>query len=140
MGSAKSNIGHLKAGAGAAGLLKAVWALHEKLLPPTLNSERPNPNIPFAETPFYLNHDLREWSQQAGTPRRAGVSAYGFGGTNFHVVLEEHTPGLASGNGRTVHAAASLPRDSSARFSRVSIAKKHRTRARRARRCPSARP
>ncbi|MCW5852349.1 MAG: acyltransferase domain-containing protein, partial [Anaerolineae bacterium] len=93
LGSAKSNIGHLKAGAGAAGLLKTVMAVHDKLLPPTLNAERPNPNINFAATPFYLNHDLREWPQPQGFPRRAGVSAYGFGGTNFHIVVEEHIPG-----------------------------------------------
>ena len=53
----------------------------------------PNPGIDFAATPFVLNHDLREWKPKDGTPRRCGVSAYGFGGTNFHVVLEEHVPG-----------------------------------------------
>ncbi len=93
LGSAKSNIGHLKAGAGAAGLLKATMALYHKVLPPTLNAEQPNPNIDFAHSPFQLIHETREW-QKNGTPRRAGVSAYGFGGTNFHVVLEEHVPGL----------------------------------------------
>jgi malonyl CoA-acyl carrier protein transacylase len=93
LGSAKSNIGHLKAGAGAAGLLKAVWAVHEKALPPTLNAEPPNPGIDFASTPFVLNHELAEWKARNGAPRRCGVSAYGFGGTNFHVVLEEHVPG-----------------------------------------------
>jgi malonyl CoA-acyl carrier protein transacylase len=94
LGSAKSNIGHLKAGAGAAGLLKTTMALYEKLLPPTLNAERPNPNIDFAATPFYLSHEPREWERPGGFPRRAGVSAYGFGGTNFHVVMEEYVPGL----------------------------------------------
>ncbi|MFZ2361947.1 MAG: beta-ketoacyl synthase N-terminal-like domain-containing protein, partial [Anaerolineae bacterium] len=94
LGSAKSNIGHLKAGAGAAGLLKAVMAVHEKVLPPTLNAERPNPNADFSNSPFILNHDLREWAKPNGFPRRAGVSSYGFGGTNFHVVLEEHVPGM----------------------------------------------
>ncbi|HMQ34980.1 MAG TPA: acyltransferase domain-containing protein, partial [Chloroflexaceae bacterium] len=94
LGSAKSNIGHLKAGAGAAGLLKTVFALHEKVLPPTLNSERPNPNIDFAATPFYLLHEPREWERPSGHPRRAAVSAYGFGGTNFHIVLEEYVPGM----------------------------------------------
>ena len=93
LGSAKGNIGHLKAGAGAAGLLKATMALHDKILPPTLNAERPNPNINFEQTPFYLLHEAQEWSKQNGTPRRCGVSAYGFGGTNFHIVLEEHIPG-----------------------------------------------
>ncbi|HEU5103287.1 MAG TPA: beta-ketoacyl synthase N-terminal-like domain-containing protein, partial [Roseiflexaceae bacterium] len=96
LGSAKSNIGHLKAGAGAAGLLKTVMALHEKILPPTLNSERPNPNIDFPATPFALNHTAREWERPSSHPRRAGVSAYGFGGTNFHLVLEEYVPGLST--------------------------------------------
>src|SRR3954469_11829205 len=96
LGSAKSNIGHLKAGAGAAGMLKTVMALHEKILPPTLNSERSNPNIDFPATPFALNHAAREWERRSGYARRAGVSAYGFGGTNFHVVLEEYVPGLST--------------------------------------------
>ncbi|RIK35107.1 MAG: beta-ketoacyl synthase, partial [Chloroflexi bacterium] len=95
LGSAKSNIGHLKAGAGAAGLLKTAMALHHKQLPPTLNAQRPNPAIDFAATPFFLNHELQAWPQPAGAPRRAGVSAYGFGGTNFHLVMEEYVPGLA---------------------------------------------
>ena len=94
LGSAKGNIGHLKAGAGAAGLLKATMAIHQKVLPPTLNSERPNPNIDFANSPFYLIHEPQAWAQPSQGPRRAGVSAYGFGGTNFHLVLEEHVPGM----------------------------------------------
>ncbi|MBI3941379.1 MAG: SDR family NAD(P)-dependent oxidoreductase [Chloroflexi bacterium] len=98
LGSVKSNIGHLKAGAGAAGLLKATMALFTKKLPPTLNAEQPNPNINFGDTPFYLNHELREWPQLPDTLRRAGVSAYGFGGTNFHVVLEEYISGGTGGS------------------------------------------
>ncbi len=104
LGSVKSNVGHLKAGAGAAGLLKTVWAVHERMLPPTLNARPANPKIDFAATPFDLNHELREWTAPAGQPRRAGVSAYGFGGTNFHLVLEEHVPGMLRRNGQTVHA------------------------------------
>jgi malonyl CoA-acyl carrier protein transacylase len=94
LGSAKSNIGHLKAGAGAAGLLKTTLALHHKILPPTLNANPVNPNIDFSHSPFYLVHEPREWKKRNHTPRRAGVSAYGFGGTNFHLVMEEHVPGL----------------------------------------------
>ena len=94
LGSAKSNIGHLKAGAGAAGLLKATLALHHKILPPTLNANPTNPNIDFQSTPFYPLHEAREWQRSNGTPRRAGVSAYGFGGTNFHLVMEEYVPGM----------------------------------------------
>ncbi len=94
LGSAKSNIGHLKAGAGAAGLLKTAMALYTKKLPPTLNAEKPNPNFDFSKSPFYINSELRDWEEPNGVPRRAGVSAYGFGGTNFHLVLEEHVPGM----------------------------------------------
>ncbi len=94
LGSAKSNIGHLKAAAGAAGILKATLALHHKLLPPSLNFVDPNPNIDWSTSPFRVNTELREWSTPAGGGvRTAGVSAFGFGGTNFHVVLEEHVPG-----------------------------------------------
>ncbi|MGH0036322.1 MAG: SDR family NAD(P)-dependent oxidoreductase [Myxococcota bacterium] len=93
LGSAKSNIGHLKGAAGAAGLLKTVFALQEKVLPPSLNCEKPNPNIDFAATPFHANTELKPWDTPACGVRRAGVSAFGFGGTNFHAVLEEHVPG-----------------------------------------------
>ena len=93
IGSVKSNIGHLKAGAGAAGLLKATLALHHRLLPPSLNCERPNPALDLAATPLFVNRELRPWETTPDAARRAGVSAFGFGGTNFHVVLEEHLPG-----------------------------------------------
>ncbi len=93
-GSVKSNIGHLKAGAGAAGLLKVVLSLHHSVVPPTLHARTPNPDIPFEQTPFSLVHESRALKRRNNTPRRAGVSAYGFGGTNFHVVLEEHVPGM----------------------------------------------
>ncbi|MCA9959776.1 MAG: type I polyketide synthase, partial [Anaerolineales bacterium] len=106
LGSAKSNIGHLKAGAGAAGLLKAVYALYHKTLPPTLNAAVPNPNIDFTNTPFYLVHEAAPWTKPAGAPRRCGVSAYGFGGTNFHVVLEEHVPGMLAAQRQTTAAQA----------------------------------
>ncbi|MGB3217465.1 MAG: beta-ketoacyl synthase N-terminal-like domain-containing protein, partial [Anaerolineae bacterium] len=114
LGSAKSNIGHLKAGAGAAGLLKAVMAVYDKVLPPTLNAQKPNPNLNFDQMPFFVNHDLQEWKQPAQGPRRAGVSAYGFGGTNFHVVVEEHVPGalareIATYAGVTIPGAKTAP-------------------------------
>ena len=99
LGSVKSNIGHLKGAAGAAGLLKAILALHHRQLPPSLNFAAPNPNIDFGATPFYVNTELREWEARNGDPRVAGVSAFGFGGTNFHVVLEEHVPGRLTGTG-----------------------------------------
>lgn len=94
LGSVKSNIGHLKSAAGAAGMLKTVLALHKKVLPPSANFSDPNPNIPFDQIPFYVNTQLKPWETKPGEVRRAGVSAFGFGGTNFHVVLEEYVPGL----------------------------------------------
>ncbi len=93
LGSVKSNIGHLKGAAGAAGMLKATLALHHKLIPPSLGSATPNPNIDFANSPLYANTELREWTAEPGQVRAAGVSAFGFGGTNFHLVLEEYIPG-----------------------------------------------
>jgi malonyl CoA-acyl carrier protein transacylase len=94
LGSVKSNIGHLKSAAGAAGMLKTVLALHEKTLPPSANFNVPNPKIEFDKIPFYVNTAARPWEAAPGEIRRAGVSAFGFGGTNFHVVLEEYVPGL----------------------------------------------
>ncbi len=93
LGSVKSNIGHLKGAAGSAGILKAMFALHEKVLPPSLNFRQPNPDIDFGSSPFYVNTELRPWDTPNGHPRQAGVSAFGFGGTNFHTVLEEYIPG-----------------------------------------------
>lgn len=88
IGSVKTNVGHLDAAAGVTGLIKTVFALQHGLLPPSLHFRRPNPKIVFAETPFYVNSELREWSCDPGV-RRAGVSSFGIGGTNAHVVLEE---------------------------------------------------
>jgi acyl transferase domain-containing protein len=89
LGSVKTNVGHLDAAAGAAGLIKTVLALQHRELPPSLNFERPNPAIGFARTPFFVNTELRPWTVDEGAARRAGVSAFGLGGTNAHVVLEE---------------------------------------------------
>ncbi len=88
IGSVKTNIGHLDAAAGVTGLIKTVLALKHKQIPPSLHFEQPNPEIDFANSPFYVNTTLAEW-QSNGTPRRAGVSAFGLGGTNAHVILEE---------------------------------------------------
>lgn len=90
IGSVKSNIGHLDAGAGVAGLLKTVMALREGEIPPSLHYESPNPQIDFENSPFFVNTELREWKRdEDGPPRRAGVSSFGLGGTNAHIVLEE---------------------------------------------------
>jgi malonyl CoA-acyl carrier protein transacylase len=94
LGSVKSNIGHLKSAAGAVGLLKTAFALRDRVLPPSANFHRPNPNIDFANLPFSVNSEERPWEVKQGEVRRAGVSAFGFGGTNFHVVMEEYRPGM----------------------------------------------
>jgi acyl transferase domain-containing protein len=91
LGSIKSQIGHAKAAAGAAGLIKVALALHHKVLPPTLNVDEPNPKFDIPNSAFYISTESRPWVEPAtGVPRRAGVSSFGFGGTNFHVVLEEY--------------------------------------------------
>jgi acyl transferase domain-containing protein len=92
VGSVKSQIAHTKATAGAAGLIKVALALHHKVLPPIINLEKPNPELQAEATPLYFNSETRPWITD-GTPRRAGVSAFGFGGTNFHFILEEHQGG-----------------------------------------------
>lgn len=90
LGSVKSMIGHSKCAAGLAGLIKTAFALHHKVLPPTL-VEIPNAKGNFESGPLYLNTEARPWIHGASHPRTAGVSAFGFGGTNFHTVLEEYT-------------------------------------------------
>jgi acyl transferase domain-containing protein len=92
IGSVKTNIGHLDAAAGVAGLIKAVLALKHRQIPPSLNFEQPNPEIDFANSPFYVNDRLSDWKTRDGLPRRAGISSFGIGGTNAHVVLEEAPP------------------------------------------------
>ncbi len=94
IGSVKSMIGHAKAAAGAAGIIKAALALHHKVLPPTLKAKTPDPDLDIQNSPFYLNQTSRPWTgKESGcSPRRSGVSAFGFGGSNFHAVLEEYLP------------------------------------------------
>jgi acyl transferase domain-containing protein/glutamate-1-semialdehyde aminotransferase len=88
IGSLKTNIGHLDAAAGVAGLIKTSLALHHEAIPPSLHFEVPNPEIDLSDSPFFVNTSLREWKRGA-TERLAGVSSFGAGGTNAHVVLEE---------------------------------------------------
>lgn len=89
LGSVKSMISHTIPAAGVAGLIKTALALYHKILPPTLNCDTPNPKLELEKTPFYINTETRPWIHGARTPRRAGVNAFGFGGINAHVVLEE---------------------------------------------------
>jgi len=91
LGSVKSMIGHTKAAAGTAGLIKAALALYNKVLPPTLKANEPDPKLGIGgDNPFYINTETRPWFCRKEHPRRSGVSAFGFGGSNFHIVLEEY--------------------------------------------------
>jgi acyl transferase domain-containing protein/acyl carrier protein len=93
VGSIKSQIGHLKAAAGIAGFLKATYALHHRTIPPSAGFSNPNQNIDWAAGPFFVPTEAADWPAPAsGQPRRAGVSAFGFGGTNFHCALEQFDP------------------------------------------------
>jgi len=89
IGSVKTNVGHLNIASGVVGFIKTVLALHHKKLPPSLHFVTPNPQIDFANSPFYVNTAFSNW-QTNGYPRRAGVNSLGIGGTNVHVILEEH--------------------------------------------------
>jgi len=94
IGSVKSQIGHLKAAAGAAGMIKVILSLHHQTLPPTINVKKPNPCIDWQTSPLFLVTEQQPWPARNESPRRAGVSAFGFGGTNFHIIVQEHVPGL----------------------------------------------
>jgi polyketide-type polyunsaturated fatty acid synthase PfaA len=98
LGTVKSQIGHTKAAAGAASMIKAALALHHKILPPTINVTQPHPKLNIEDSPFYLNTETRPWVRhEEQGPRRASVSSFGFGGTNYHVVLEEYEHEQAQG-------------------------------------------
>ncbi len=86
--SIKTNIGHLDSGACVAGIIKTALSLCYELMPPTMHFKNPNPQIPFENSPFYVNQRLQRW-KRSDKPRRAGVSSFGLGGTNAHVILEE---------------------------------------------------
>jgi acyl transferase domain-containing protein/acyl carrier protein/NADP-dependent 3-hydroxy acid dehydrogenase YdfG len=107
LGSVKSQIGHTKAAAGGVSLLKAILALQHKVLPPTIKVERPNPKLELESSPFYVNTEARPWIRDASHPRRASVSSFGFGGTNFHVTVEEY-PGADRAAERRTMAPAHL--------------------------------
>ena len=88
IGSIKSNMGHLTTASGVAGLIKTILAMNNKLIPPSIGYNTPNPVIDFENSPFFVNSKLREW--EAKGPLRAGVSSFGVGGTNVHIVLEDY--------------------------------------------------
>ncbi|AGP41608.1 SDR family NAD(P)-dependent oxidoreductase [Sorangium cellulosum] len=91
IGSAKTNVGHLDAAAGVTGLIKAALAVAHGRIPPSLHFRAPNPALDLESSPFYVAAELAAWTPE-GAPRRAGVSAFGLGGTNAHVVLEQAPP------------------------------------------------
>ncbi|NOX58057.1 MAG: acyltransferase domain-containing protein, partial [Planctomycetes bacterium] len=90
VGSVKSQIGHTKAAAGAASLIKTVIALRNRVLPGTIKVKSPSPQMTESDSPFYINTETRPWLTADASPRRAAVSSFGFGGSNFHAVLEEY--------------------------------------------------
>jgi acyl transferase domain-containing protein/acyl carrier protein len=105
LGSVKTNIGHLGAAAGIAGLIKTILALKHRWIPPSLHFQVPNSKIDFENSPFYVNTRLSPW-QPGGSPLRAGVSSFGIGGTNVHVIVEEwHSTHSAE---RTAHSRAHM--------------------------------
>ncbi|WP_428610691.1 SDR family NAD(P)-dependent oxidoreductase, partial [Sedimenticola sp.] len=110
LGSTKSNIGHLESAAGIAGLTKVILQMQHKQLVPSLHAEKLNPNINFEKTPFMVQQGLSEWKrpevEQNGDrreyPRIAGVSSFGAGGANAHVIIEEYLPGTSTQTTRQV--------------------------------------
>lgn len=95
IGSVKSNIGHTSAAAGTASIQKVLLSMKHQKLVPTLNFKEPNEHFDFGDSPFYVNTQLRSWKTGAGVPRRAGISSFGYSGTNAHLVIEEYLPGAA---------------------------------------------
>ena len=91
VGAIKSMISHAIPAAGSAGLIKTALALHHRVLPPTLNCEEPDPALEIEKTALYINTETRPWIHGGSAPRRAGVNAFGFGGINVHIVMEEYT-------------------------------------------------
>ncbi|WP_280470312.1 type I polyketide synthase [Nocardia brasiliensis] len=111
LGSVKTNVGHLNSAGGVAGFIKAVLTVRDGRIPASLHYTRPNPEIDFASGPFYVNTELKAWSAEV---RRAGVSAFGIGGTNAHVIVEQPpvpAPVAAAGGPRALLISARTPQD-----------------------------
>lgn len=89
IGTVKTNIGHTGAAAGIAGLLKVLLSMRNRQIPPSAHFQKANPAIDFESSPFYVNTQLKEWQVQENQKRRAAISAFGFSGTNAHLVVEE---------------------------------------------------
>ncbi len=112
LGSVKTNVGHLDAAAGVAGLIKAAFAVERGCIPPSLHFHEPNPRLNLAASPFFVNTEARAWT---GGPRRAGVSSFGIGGTNAHVVIEEPPRREPAGTARAVQLLTVAARTETAR-------------------------
>jgi malonyl CoA-acyl carrier protein transacylase len=103
LGSVKSQIGHTKGAAGSASMIKVALALHHRILPPSIKVDQPNPKLLAEDSPFYVNTKARPWIHSVLRPRRASVSSFGFGGSNFHVTLEEYRSGPNRTRERLLH-------------------------------------
>ncbi len=114
LGSIKSNLGHTDATAGVTGVIKTVLSMQNQQLPPSLHYEKPNPKLQMEGSPFFVNTQLRDWNPEGGLPRRGGVSSFGVGGTNAHVVMEEAPPREAAGAAREQHLVVLSARTASA--------------------------
>lgn len=101
IGTAKTNVGHLDIAAGVTGLIHAAHIVRHGVFPPTLHFNAPNPKFDLENSPFYVNPKVKEWKAQ-NQPRRAGVSAFGFGGTNAHVVIEQAPERISPASARPV--------------------------------------
>ncbi|HEY0697495.1 MAG TPA: polyketide synthase, partial [Micromonospora sp.] len=114
VGSTKANIGHLSAAGGVIGLIKTVLSMRHRLIPPSINHDRPHPEIDVEASPFYVVSTLTKWEPEEQRPLRAGVSSLGLGGTNAHLVLQEApppVPGTAPdhGDGELIQVSAATP-------------------------------
>lgn len=103
IGSLKSNLGHLNTISGLAGMIKAALCVKNGEIPPSLHFDTPNPKIDFANSPFYVPTELTKWS--GAIPRRAAIGAFGIGGTNTEVVIEEPPPAVTDATAKTMHVA-----------------------------------
>ncbi|MHA1123238.1 MAG: beta-ketoacyl synthase N-terminal-like domain-containing protein, partial [Candidatus Heimdallarchaeota archaeon] len=110
IGSIKSQIGHLKAAAGIAALIKTVLSLYHKTLSPSINFKTPNPHIKWDTSPFFVNTKSQKWTTPKTGTRIAGISSFGFGGTNYHAILEEYIPGKTVGHLPTLISPSELQR------------------------------
>jgi len=102
IGSVKTNLGHMEAASGMASLMKTVLALKHRQLPPSIHFKKPSPDIPFAALPLRVQTELAPWPEPEGHPRLAGVSAFGYGGSNAHIILEEAPAGASESTAKSL--------------------------------------